>query len=164
MDDANSTLAMSDQISSPFGLDAGQPSVVLADVRAQPPSKDVGYKVDELQGELPDMTAVTHTLLLHKELITQNRILASLEGQQTGDRELGTENLQQQTGTGNWRLGQGTGGSKLETGNLGQGTQGTEDRELEAGNWSRGWRPCRYGAPLHPHVCLGSLSLAFVGL
>ena len=37
---------------------------------------------------------------------------------------------------GNWRAG--TGGSKLGTGNLGQGTGGSNlDRELEAGNWDR---------------------------
>ena len=73
--DAYSALAMSDQISGPFGLDAAQPTVVLADVRSQPPNKDVGYSIDEPLGGLPDMTAVIHALLLYKELITQNRMI-----------------------------------------------------------------------------------------
>lgn len=74
-DDAYKALAMSDQISSPFGLDAAQPKVVLADVRSQPPNQDAGYHTDEPFGDLPNMTAVIHTLMLRKELITQNRMI-----------------------------------------------------------------------------------------
>ena len=74
-EDPQRALAMLDQVSSPFGLDAAQPTVVLAGVRSQPPNQDAGYSTDESLGDLPDMTAVIHTLLLHKELITQNRMI-----------------------------------------------------------------------------------------
>ena len=67
-DDAYKALAMSDQISSPLGLDAAQPMVVLADVRLQPPNQDIGYNIDEPLGDLPDMTAIIHALMLHNEI------------------------------------------------------------------------------------------------
>ena len=74
-DDAFAALAMTDQISSPLGLDAAQPTVALADVRSQPPNQDNGYSTDQPLGDLPDMTAIIHTLLLHNELITRNHMI-----------------------------------------------------------------------------------------
>ena len=71
-EDAYVALAKPDQLSSPFGLDSAQPTVVLADVRAQPPNQDHGYEVEGLDG---DMTAITHTLMLHRELITRNQMV-----------------------------------------------------------------------------------------
>ena len=68
-DDAYKALAMSDQISSPLGLDAGQPTVVLPDVRSQPPNQDSGFNIDEPLGDLSNMTAKIHALMLRNEII-----------------------------------------------------------------------------------------------
>ena len=53
-EDAYVALAMTDQISSLFGLDSAQPTVMLADVRAQPPNQDHGY---DIAGPEPFWTA-----------------------------------------------------------------------------------------------------------
>ena len=74
-EDAYAALAMPDHLSSPFGLDSAQPALKLSDVRAQPPTQDKGYDTDETEGDLPDMTAIIHTLMLHRELITSNQMI-----------------------------------------------------------------------------------------
>ena len=74
-DDAYAALAMPDQLSSPFGLDSAQPTVLLADVRAQPPNQDHGYDKEGTDGDLPDMTAIIHALMLQSELITRNQMI-----------------------------------------------------------------------------------------
>ena len=58
-----------------LGLDSAQPALKLSDVRAQPPTQDKGYDTDETEGDLPDMTAIIHTLMLHRELITSNQMI-----------------------------------------------------------------------------------------
>ena len=62
-------------LASPFGLDSAQPAVMLSDVRAQPPKQEQGYATDETEGDLPDVTAIIHTLMLHRELITRNQMI-----------------------------------------------------------------------------------------
>ena len=49
----------------------------MSDVRAQPPKQDQGYDTQqkEAEGDLPDMTAIIHTLMLHRELIVRNRMI-----------------------------------------------------------------------------------------
>ena len=74
-EDAYAALAMPDHLSSPFGLDSAQPALMLSDVRAQPPKQDKGYDTEETEGDLPDMTAIIHTLTLHRELITRNQMI-----------------------------------------------------------------------------------------
>ena len=74
-ENAYAALAMPDQLSSPFGLDSAQPTIKLADVRAQPPKQDQGYDTDETDGDLPNMTAIIHALMLHRELITRNNMI-----------------------------------------------------------------------------------------
>ena len=74
-EDAYAALAMPDHLSSPSGLDSAQPTIMLSDVRAQPPKQDQGYDTDETDGDLPDMTAIIHTLMLHRELITRNQMI-----------------------------------------------------------------------------------------
>ena len=55
-ENAYAALAMPDQLGSPFGLDSAQPTIKLADVRAQPPKQDQGYDTEETDGDLPNMT------------------------------------------------------------------------------------------------------------
>ena len=74
-ENAYAALAMPDQLSSPFGLDSAQPTIKLADVRAQPPKQDQGYHTDAIEGDLPDMTAIIYALMLHRELITRNQMI-----------------------------------------------------------------------------------------
>ena len=74
-EDAYAALAMPDQLSSPLGLDSAQPTVKLADVRAQPPNQDQGYDTDGIDGDLPNMTAIIHALMLQSELITRNQMI-----------------------------------------------------------------------------------------
>ena len=73
--EAYAALAMPDCPSSPFGLDSARPTLVLSDVRAQPPKQDEGYDTQEAEGDLPDMTAIIHTLMLHRELIMNNHMI-----------------------------------------------------------------------------------------
>ena len=75
--DASAALAMPDCLSSPFGLDSARPALVLSDVRAQPPKQDQGYDTQqkEAEGDLPDMTAIIHTLMLRRELIVRNHMI-----------------------------------------------------------------------------------------
>ena len=49
----------------------------MSDVRAQPPKQDQGYDTQqkEAEGDLPDMTAIIHTLMLHRELIVRNHMI-----------------------------------------------------------------------------------------
>ena len=54
---------------------AKEEAVQLADVRAQPPNQDKGYDTDGTDGDLPNMTAIIHTLLLQSELITRNQMI-----------------------------------------------------------------------------------------
>ena len=76
-EDASAALAMPDCLSSPFGLDSARPALVLSDVRAQPPKQDQGYDTQqkEAEGDLPDMTAIIHTLMLHRELIVRDHMI-----------------------------------------------------------------------------------------
>ena len=48
---------------------------MLADVRAQPPNQDHGCDIERSDGDLPDMTAIIHALMLHSELITRNHMI-----------------------------------------------------------------------------------------
>ena len=66
--DADAALKMSDRLSGPLGLDSARPALVLSDVRAQPPKLDRGYATQQkdAEGDLPDMTAIIHTLMLHR--------------------------------------------------------------------------------------------------
>ena len=68
---------MPDCLSSPFGLDSARPALVLSDVRAQPPKQDQGYATQQkdADGDLPNMTAIIHTLMLHRELIVGNHMI-----------------------------------------------------------------------------------------
>ena len=66
-ENANAALAMPDQLSSPFGLDSAQPTIKLADVRAQTPKQDQGYDTEETDGELPNMTAIIYALMQHRD-------------------------------------------------------------------------------------------------
>ena len=74
-EEAYATLAMTDCLTSPFCLDSAQPAIMLSDVRAQPPKQDKGYDTQEAAGDLPDMTAIIHTLMLHRELIMRNHMI-----------------------------------------------------------------------------------------
>ena len=58
---------MPDRLSSPLGLDSAQPALTLSDVRAQPPKQDKGCDTQETEGDLPNMTAIIHTLMLQRE-------------------------------------------------------------------------------------------------
>ena len=75
--DADAALKMPDRLSSPFGLDSARPALVLADVRAQPPKLDRGYATQQkdAKGDLPDMTAIIHMLMLHRELIVRSHMI-----------------------------------------------------------------------------------------
>ena len=68
---------MPDRLSSPFGLDSARPALVLSDVRAQPPKQDRGYATQQkdAEGDLPDMTAIIHTLMLQRELIARSHMI-----------------------------------------------------------------------------------------
>ena len=66
---------MPDQLGSPFGLDSAQPTIKLADVRAQPPKQDQGYDTEETDGDLPNMTAIIYALMQHRELITRKQMI-----------------------------------------------------------------------------------------
>ena len=50
---------------------------MLSDVRAQPPKLDRGYATQQkdAEGDLPDMTAIIHTLMLHRELIARSHMI-----------------------------------------------------------------------------------------
>ena len=74
-EEAYAALATPDRLSNPFGLDSAQPALMLSDVRAQPPKQDKGYDTKEAEGDLPDMTAIIHTLMLHRELIMRNQMI-----------------------------------------------------------------------------------------
>ena len=54
-----------------------RPALVLSDVRAQPPKQDRGYATQrkDAEGDLPDMTAIIHTLMLHRELIVRSHMI-----------------------------------------------------------------------------------------
>ena len=75
--DAHAALQMPDRLSSPFGLDSARPALVLSDVRAQPPKQDRGYATQQkdAEGDLPDMTAIIHTLMLQRELIVRSHMI-----------------------------------------------------------------------------------------
>ena len=75
--DADAALKMPDRLSSPLGLDSARPALVLADVRAQPPKLDRGYATQQkdAEGDLPDMTAIIHMLMLHRELIVRSHMI-----------------------------------------------------------------------------------------
>ena len=73
--EAHEAYAMHDQLSCPFGLDSACPVLKLSDVRAQPPKKDTGYEVQDPEGNLPDMTALVHTLMLHRDRILSNHMI-----------------------------------------------------------------------------------------
>ena len=73
--EAYAAMAMPDCLCNPLGLDSARPALVLSDVRAQPPKRDEGYDTQEAEGDLPDMTAIIHTLMLHRELITSNHMI-----------------------------------------------------------------------------------------
>ena len=75
--EASAALTMPDCLSSPFGLDSARPALVLSDVRAQPPKQDRGYATQQkdADGDLPDMTAVIHMLMLHRELIVRSHMI-----------------------------------------------------------------------------------------
>ena len=63
---------------APRSLTSGQPSaLVLADVRAQPPKLDRGYATQQkdAEGDLPDMTAIIHMLMLHRELTVRSHMI-----------------------------------------------------------------------------------------
>ena len=74
-EDAYAAMAMKDTLSSPFGLDSARPTLGLSDVRAQPSKKDDGYSTLETEGDLPDTTAIIQTLMLHRDLITNNQMI-----------------------------------------------------------------------------------------
>ena len=73
--DAYAALAMPDRLGSPLGLDSAQPALMLSDVRAQPPKQDKGCDTQETVGDLPDITAIIHILMLHRELIMRNHMI-----------------------------------------------------------------------------------------
>ena len=56
-----------------------------SDVRAQPPKQDQGHATDETEGDLPDVTAIIHTLMLHRELITRNQMIYLIVDNRTPD-------------------------------------------------------------------------------
>ena len=73
--DAYAAMVMQDTLCSPLGLDSARPTLVLSDVRAQPSKKDDGYATLEAEGDLPDMTAIIHTLMLHRDFIMSNQMI-----------------------------------------------------------------------------------------
>ena len=73
--DAYAAMVMHDTLCSPLGLDSARPTLVLSDVRAQPSKKDDGYATQEAEGDLPDMTAIIQTLMLHRDFITGNQMI-----------------------------------------------------------------------------------------
>ena len=73
--DAYAAMVMHDTLCSPLGLDSARPTLVLSDVRAQPSKKDDGYATLEAEGDLPDMTAIIQTLMLHRDFIMSNQMI-----------------------------------------------------------------------------------------
>ena len=72
---AYAALDLEDRLSNPFGLDSAQPTLKLADVRAQPPTLDKGYDTCQTEGDLPDMKAIIHALILQQDFITRNQMI-----------------------------------------------------------------------------------------